>query len=188
MADKKNYTKLSKFLSLVLRHKPREIGITLNSMGWTNTAELIINMNKYGKNIDLRTLEIIVETDNKKRYSFNADKTMIRANQGHSVEVDLGYKSQKPPKKLYHGTGQKYVDSIYKSGIKKQNRHHVHLSIDIETAKSVGQRHGSPTIFEINTEKMLEEGFEFYESENGVWLTDEIPVKYLKRIENEDYQ
>lgn len=183
MIDKKYHTKLSKFLSLVLRHKPEEIGIDLDSNGWTDVNSLIEKMNSYGKHIDFETLEVILETNNKKRFSFNEDKSLIRANQGHSIEIDLGYKNCIPPKILFHGTGAKYVDNIYKTGIKKKNRHHVHLSKDIETALSVGQRHGKPVIFEIFAEEMAKEGFEFFESENGVWLTDEIPVTFIRKIE-----
>jgi len=183
MIEKKYHTKLSKFLSLVLRHKPEEIGIELDSNGWTAVNELIEKMNVYGKHIDFDTLEVILETNNKKRFSFNEDRSLIRANQGHSIEIDLGYKTKIPPKRLFHGTGAKYVDSIYKTGIKKKDRHHVHLSKDMETALSVGQRHGKPVIFEILTEEMTKEGFEFYESENGVWLTDEIPVRFITKIE-----
>ncbi len=183
MIDKKYHTKLSRFLSLVLRHKPEEIGIKLDPNGWTNVTILISKMNSYGKNIDVETLEEILKTNNKKRFSFNEDKSLIRANQGHSIDIDLGYKTKIPPKKLFHGTAAKYVDSIYKTGIKKKNRHHVHLSKDFKTALSVGQRHGKPVVFEILTGQMIKEGFEFYESENGVWLTDEVPVKFIRKLE-----
>ncbi len=183
MIEEKQYTKLSKFLSLVLRHKPEEIGIELDTNGWTDVKCLIKKMNLYGKRIDFETLEVILETNNKKRFSFNEDKSLIRANQGHSIEIDLGYKPKNPPKRLFHGTGAKYVDSIYKIGIRKKSRHHVHLSKDIETALSVGQRHGKPVVFEILTDEMVNEGFEFYESENGVWLTDEVPVRFIRKIE-----
>ncbi len=183
MIDEKQCTKLSKFLSLVLRHKPQEIGIRLDSNGWVSVTELLEKMNSYGKAIDFETLEIILETNNKKRFRFNEDKTRIRANQGHSVTVDLGYKAKMPPAILYHGTANKNVASIYKSGIKKANRHHVHLSKDIETAISVGQRHGQVVVFEILSGEMMKEGFEFYESDNGVWLTDAIPARFIREAE-----
>lgn len=160
MIERKYHTKLSKFLSLVLRHKPEEIGIQLDANGWTDVNVLLEKMNAYGKQIDFETLEVILEINNKKRFGFNEDKSLIRANQGHSVEIDLGYKTKIPPKRLFHGTGAKYVDRIYKTGIKKKNRHHVHLSKDVETALSVGQRHGKPVIFEILTDEMTKEGFE----------------------------
>ncbi len=185
MIDKK-YEKNSKFLSFVLRHKPEEIGIKLDVNGWVNVETLIAKMNAHGKQMDIKTLEHIVETNNKKRFSFNTDKSLIRANQGHSIVVDLAYEPVKPPKILFHGTGIKNVDSIYETGIKKMNRHHVHLSKDIETALAVGQRHGKPVIFEILSEEMYNAGFEFYQSENGVWLTKEIPVKFIKIIEKSD--
>ena len=183
MVDKKGYTQLSKFLSLVLRHNPDAIGIELDSNGWADVKDLIEKMNSSGKHIDLETLEAIIETSSKKRFRFNEDKSLIRASQGHSIEIDLGYEAKVPPRRLFHGTGAKYVDSIYESGIQKRNRHHVHLSKDIETALSVGQRHGRPVVFEILTDEMTQEGFDFYESENGVWLTDEIPARFIRRIE-----
>ncbi len=155
MIDKKIYVKHSKFLSLVLRHKPEEIEIKLDVNGWVNVETLIAKMNAHGKQMDIKTLEHIVETNNKKRFSFNTDKSLIRANQGHSIVVDLAYKPTKPPKTLFHGTGIKNVDSIYETGIKKKNRHHVHLSKDIETALAVGQRHGKPVIFEILSEELI---------------------------------
>lgn len=182
MIDKKHHTKLSKFLSLVLRHKPEEIGIELDLNGWTDVKTLIEKMNASGKHIDLETLKVIIETNTKKRFSFNKDKSLIRASQGHSIKIDLGYKTKTPPSRLFHGTGAKYVDSIFKTGIKKKNRHHVHLSKDVETALSVGQRHGKPVIFEILSDTMSTEGYEFYESENGVWLTDEIPVRFIRKF------
>lgn len=183
MIDKKQHTKLSRFLSLVLRHKPEEIGLNLDTNGWADVKELITKMNAYGKAIDFETLELIIDTNDKKRFSLSEDKTRIRANQGHSIKIDLGYEAKIPPAVLYHGTGSKFVDSIYKSGIKKKNRHHVHLSPDIATARTVGQRHGQPVIFEVATGLMHKEGFVFYESENGVWLTEEVPVRFLKKVD-----
>ncbi len=180
--NEKQYTKLSKFLSLILRHQPEVIGLSLNSNGWADVNELISKLTSSGKQIDFETLENVVETDNKKRYRFNDDKSKIRANQGHSLNIDLGYEPKVPPRILYHGTGQKYEDSILKTGIEKRDRHHVHLSTDIETAKNVGQRHGKPIIFEILAEAMYNDGYEFFVSENGVWLTHNIPVKYLRKI------
>ncbi|BDD03787.1 RNA 2'-phosphotransferase [Aureibacter tunicatorum] len=179
----KDQKKISKFLSLVLRHQPQIIGIKLDAQGWANVEELIHKINAKGRSLDFVTLEQVVETNDKKRFGFNNDKTKIRANQGHSIDINLGYVSKTPPEVLYHGTGSKYVNSIYKSGIQKQSRHHVHLSKDLKTAISVGQRHGKPVVLEILTEKMMHEGFEFFESENGVWLTDEVPVGYFKKLE-----
>ena len=183
MIDKKYHTKLSKFMSLVLRHKPEEIGIVLDANGWTAVNDLMAGMNSYGKEIDFETLELIVRTNSKQRFAFNGDKSMIRANQGHSIGVDLGFTPKNPPAILYHGTGAGFVGSIYKAGIRKMKRDHVHLSPDVETAVSVGQRHGKPVVFEILTADMVNDGFSFYEAENGVWLTAEVPVKYIRKIE-----
>lgn len=173
------HTKLSKFLSLVLRHKPETIGITLSEDGWTDTTTLLKKMNEFGKQIDLETLKIVVETNTKKRFGFNEDLSKIRANQGHSLKVNLGYAEKAPPELLYHGTAQRFVDSIFKTGIEKRNRHHVHLSKDVETASKVGQRHGKLAMLHVMAKQMHEDGFKFYESTNQVWLTDHVPVKYI---------
>lgn len=184
MNTRKQFKKLSKFLSLILRHKPDTIGIKLDDSGWTDVDSLISKMNDYGISIDLETLILLVETNNKKRFAFNQNQTKIRANQGHSVNIELGYKAKMPPETLYHGTGNKSVKSILKKGIEKRKRHHVHLSLDIETALNVGRRHGKPVVFEILSKQMFEDGFEFFLSKNGVWLTDNVPVKYLRKFEN----
>lgn len=183
MIDQKHLNKRSKFLSLVLRHKPEEIGLQLDKQGWADVDELITKMNAIGQSLNRETLEEIVATNAKKRFAFNADKTRIRANQGHSINIDLGYTPQTPPAILYHGTGNKYVDSIYQTGLQKKNRHHVHLSSDIETAKAVGQRHGKPVVFKLDVAAMLKDGIVFYVANNGVWLTDEVLPNYLIRIE-----
>ncbi len=183
MINPKYHKKISKFLSLVLRHKPQTIGIELDKNAWANVSELISKMNAYGKNIDFETLDLIVKTDNKQRYSFNEDKSKIRANQGHSIEVDLDYSEKEPPEFLYHGTAQRFISSILKTGLQKQNRHHVHLSSNIETAVSVGKRHGIPVVLKILSKRMFEQGYKFYQSENGVWLTYEVPTRYIMQIE-----
>lgn len=126
-------------------------------------------------------LDEIVETNDKKRFIFNEDKTRIRANQGHSIDINLALIPQKPPKFLYHGTAQSNIDSIFEKGIEKRNRQHVHLSQDIETATKVGMRHGKPVILTIDTEKMFDDGIEFYLSENNVWLTDFVDIKYISQ-------
>ena len=184
MIDKKHYKKLSKSLSLVLRHRPEKIGIELDSNGWTSVKKLIDKMNTFSEKIDFETLEAVIETNDKKRFSFNEDKTLIRANQGHSINIDLGYEPKKPPTILFHGTADKSVESILKTGIEKRNRQHVHLSKDRETAIKVGQRHGNPIILEIHSLKMSENGYEFYLSDNNVWLTEFVPVEYIERDEN----
>lgn len=175
-------TQLSKFLSLILRHKPQTIGILLDKNGWANVDELIAKMNVHGTKIDMQLLEYVVENNNKKRYAFNDDKTLIRASQGHSIEVDLEYEPQIPPDVLYHGTGEKNVQSILKFGIKKMKRHHVHLSSDVETAVKVGKRHGNPVVFVVHSKEMHNEGFVFYISENGVWLTEFVPKEFVELI------
>jgi putative RNA 2'-phosphotransferase len=180
MISEKQQTHISKFLSLVLRHKPETIGIQLDQNGWIDVDELISKSNKYGIQFDRETLNHIVETNSKKRFAFNDKLDKIRASQGHSLEIELGYKIQKPPEILFHGTSEKSVQSILDKGLEKRNRQHVHLSSDTETAIKVGQRHGKPIVFEILAEKMYNDKFEFYISENGVWLTDNVPAKYLK--------
>lgn len=173
---------LGKFISLILRHKPETIGISLDKNGWANVNELLKGIQNQGINIDFERLNEIVETNNKKRYSFNEDKTKIRANQGHSINVDVELKEAIPPVKLYHGTATKYIDDIMKNGIIHKNRLHVHLSKDIETAINVGTRHGTPVVLEIDTKEMINDGYKFYLSENGVWLTSDIAPKYFKKI------
>lgn len=178
LKNRENYKKISKFISLVLRHNPEVIGISLDKNGWTDTGILIKKLSSKF-DIDLNILKEIVASDDKQRYSFSSDFTKIRANQGHSVSVDLELLPQKPPTILYHGTAQRFVQSIYQKGIQKQNRQYVHLSKDVETAQKVGSRHGEVFVFQIDTHKMLSEGYLFYLSENGVWLTDEVPVRFL---------
>ncbi len=179
MISEKQQTRISKFLSLVLRHKPETIGIELDQNGWIDINQLIEKSNKYGIQFDRETLNHIVATNSKKRFAFNDKFDKIRASQGHSIEIELGYTNQKPPKILFHGTSEKSVQSILGNGLKKQNRQHVHLSSNIETANKVGQRHGKPHIFKVFAEQMFNDNFKFFISENGVWLTDNVPEKYL---------
>jgi putative RNA 2'-phosphotransferase len=159
------------------------IGIVLDKNGWTSTSILIEKLNQKGFQIDLDTLKHVVESNSKKRFAFKDAFDQIRANQGHSVEVDLGYQAQRPPHKLYHGTAEQFVKSILKTGLEKRRRHHVHLSADTETALNVGKRHGKPFIFEIQAAEMYQDKFAFFLSENGVWLTDHVPAKYLKQLD-----
>lgn len=177
-----NLTNLGKFISLILRHKPDVIGISLDEHGWTNVDELILGINKAEYYIDMETLEKIVNTDDKQRYSFNDDKTLIRANQGHSIPVDVELEEKIPPEILYHGTGEKYVDSIDKIGLIHKSRLYVHLSKDRDTAITVGTRHGKPILYEVDTIQMIKDGYKFYISKNGVWLTKEVPTEYLRKI------
>ena len=178
----KNLDNLSIFISLVLRHKPEAANIKLNNNGWANVQELIYGINATGRIIDFPTLEEIVRSDKKQRYSFNDDKTLIRANQGHSVKVDVDLEEKEPPAYLYHGTAEKYIDSIMQEGLKPQSRLYVHLSKDIETATNVGSRHGVPVILKVNTKQMYRNGIKFYLSANGVWLTKFVDKNYLERM------
>jgi len=180
MISEKETIRFSKFLSLVLRHQPGSIGIVLDESGWTDLNDLIARANENGVLLSPAIVKHIVETSPKKRFALNESSDKIRANQGHSVEVDLGYKPQIPPSVLYHGTSTKVIDEIMKSGLQKRSRHQVHLSADFETAVKVGQRHGKPFVFQVMSGVMSSEGYEFYLSDNGVWLTDNVPVKFLR--------
>ncbi len=177
---KHNHIKISKFLSLILRHKPQTIGIQLDKEGWTSIDVLLQKANKRFPGLNREILYQVVAQNDKKRFSLNEDKTLIRASQGHSVKVDLGYQEQKPPAILYHGTIAKFLPVIQEQGLLKMQRHHVHLSEDIETATKVGSRRGKPIILAINAKKMHESGVKFYRSQNGVWLTDHVPSLYIK--------
>ena len=174
-------TDISKYMSLILRHKPQAIGIALDEHGWANVNELIVGISKTYE-FDMEMLEEIVRTDNKQRYSFNEDKTLIRANQGHSIPVDVELEEKTPPDILWHGTGEKYVASIDAQGLIPKSRLYVHLSSDRETAKKVGSRHGRPVIYEIDCRQMAADGYRFFESANHVWLTKEVPVRYLRKL------
>ena len=177
----KKYVTLSKFLSLVLRHKPETIGLKLDKDGWTSVDDLLAACQKK-QAITKDELRFVVANNDKKRFEFNSDETRIRASQGHSVPVDLGYKAQRPPAKLYHGTAEQFIDAILEKGIEKRRRHDVHLSTSLETASNVGKRHGKLVQLEINSGAMYADGHEFRLSTNGVWLTEFVPVKYIKRI------
>jgi putative RNA 2'-phosphotransferase len=179
--NEKEITRLSKYISLVLRHKPEAIGLQLDKNGWADTAALVEKMNGKGMQITPLLLDYVVETNTKKRFTFNADKTKIRANQGHSVNIDLQLAPVKPPLVLYHGTSDRSIASILKTGLEKRGRQHTHLSSDVETALNVGKRHGRPVVLIVHAAEMYEDGFEFYLSDNGVWLTEHIPVKYLEQ-------
>lgn len=170
-------------MSLVLRHKPQAIGLQLDSNGWADVAELITKSNAKNLNITLDMLKLVVETNEKKRFAFNDDKTKIRANQGHSVVVDVELTLTTPPDVLYHGTALKNKEAILSKGLNKMDRLHVHLSPDVETAKKVGSRHGKPMVFVVDTKQMQTDGNKFYLSENGVWLVQYVPARYLKELE-----
>lgn len=173
-----NMTKIGKYISLILRHKPDVIGITLDKHGWADVDEFIKGVNKNHK-LTMEMLENIVATDDKQRYSFNEDKTKIRANQGHSINVDVELEEVRPPEYLWHGTGRKYVDSIMKDGLIPKSRLYVHLSDNYNTAINVGVRHGEPVVLCIWAGDMYRDGYKFYRSKNGVWLVKHVPVEYL---------
>lgn len=178
-----NLTRVSRFLSLILRHHPEAIGITLDAHGWANVEDLLTNIqSKYP--IDMSILEEIVNTDDKNRYSFNKEKTHIRANQGHSIDVDVELDRVEPPEYLWHGTGAKYSKSIYEKGIIPKSRLYVHLSQDADTATKVGSRHGTPVLLCIRSKDMYNDGYEFFKSKNGVYLTKYVPVQYFINIKN----
>lgn len=172
---------VSKYIALILRHKPDTIGITLDEHGWANVNELIAGISKTYP-LDFETLETIVMEDEKQRYSFNEDKSLIRANQGHSIPVDVELEELVPPSVLYHGTGQKYAFSIDQQGLIPKSRLYVHLSSDIETATKVGQRHGKPVVYRVDCQRMYSDGYVFFQSKNGVWLTKTVPPKYLEKL------
>ncbi|WP_343611147.1 RNA 2'-phosphotransferase [Chryseobacterium oranimense] len=172
--------KISKFLSLILRHQPETIQLKLDENGWADVSELITKA-KGRMHFSFEDLEEVVKTNNKKRFAFNEDKTRIRASQGHSIDIDLALKAVQPPDFLYHGTADSNISSILEKGIEKRNRQHVHLSADKETATKVGMRHGKPVILTIRTKEMFDNGIPFYLSANGVWLTDFVDAKYISK-------
>lgn len=181
----RNLTNLSRYLSLILRHKPEVIGISLDEHGWANVDELITGIAKDNE-FDREMLEEIVRTDSKQRYSFNEDGTLIRANQGHSIPVDVELEEAVPPEILWHGTAEKYVESIEEQGLIPKSRLYVHLSKNMETAVNVGKRHGKPVVYQIKAGEMHRDGYEFYLSKNGVWLTKRVPAEYLRMYDGSE--
>lgn len=178
--DSKSLIRASKFISLVLRHKPETAGLTLSESGWCSVTDLLKGCNSQGVLISREALEQIVSDNDKKRFQFSEDGRQIRAVQGHSVDVDLKYEPSLPPPVLYHGTATRFLDSIKKQGLVKGSRQHVHLSSDTDTARKVGQRHGIPLIIPVDTPAMHTDGIEFYHAPNGVWLVDSVPLRYLQ--------
>jgi putative RNA 2'-phosphotransferase len=177
---KERTVKISKFLSLVLRHKPETIGLRLDGAGWVNIADLLAALDAHGRPVTRAELEEVVATNEKQRFACDEEGKRIRANQGHSVEIELDYAPAEPPEILYHGTASRFLGSIFASGLVKGQRHHVHLSADTETALKVGQRHGKPVVLTVKAAAMHAAGQVFYLSANGVWLTDAVPPAYLE--------
>lgn len=179
----KEIKQCSKLLSLTLRHRPQVLHLNLDAQGWTDTDTLISNFNAFnnrGMVLDHALLKEVVENNNKKRFAFNESGSKIRANQGHSIPIDLAYEPVRPPEELYHGTARRFLTAIYKEGLLKRKRHHVHLSADLETARDVGQRHGKPVILVVKALEMHNAGIPFYCSENGVWLTEQVLPQYFE--------
>ena len=172
--------KLGKYISLILRHHPEAAGITLDEHGWADVEELIAGICQTGRMIDRDVLDRIVAENNKQRYSYNADGTKIRANQGHSIPVDVELKEAVPPEALYHGTAKRFLEKILSEGLKPMSRLYVHLSPDVETAVRVGKRHGDPIVLLVESGKMYRDGCAFFLSENGVWLTKAVMPEYLR--------
>jgi putative RNA 2'-phosphotransferase len=179
MLDERRKVKISKYLSKHLRHEPERLGLELAPGGWVPVTELLEACARSQFPIRLEDLKEVVRTNDKQRFSFDETGTLIRANQGHSVEVDLQLEPTMPPEVLFHGTGKGSVEAILRSGLKKMSRHHVHLSTDQETAQKVGARHGLPVVLSVDAAAMHRAGFEFYCSDNGVWLIDEVPPAYI---------
>lgn len=177
--NEKEIKSISKFLSYTLRHHPQSIDLNLNEEGWANVDELLEKAATQFNGISREILDLVVTTNDKKRFAYNEDGTMIRASQGHSIEVALNLQAQIPPEFLYHGTVEKFITAIKEEGLKKMNRQHVHLSEERATAINVGSRRGSPIILTIQAKQMNETGFTFFLSDNGVWLTEKVPAHFI---------
>lgn len=174
--------KVSRYLSKHLRHQPERLGLTLAPGGWVEVDVLLEALLKHNFAVSRAELDEVVANNDKQRFSFDDTGLRIRANQGHSVEVDLQLEPAVPPSVLFHGTGAGSVENILKMGLLKFARHHVHLSADMGTVVKVGARHGKPVVFEVDAAAMHSDSYEFFCSENGVWLVDEVPPQYLKQL------
>lgn len=170
----------SKFLSLVLRHQPEAIGLSLDENGWAEVEDLLRLANQQGKQLTRRLLEQVVAENDKQRFAFSDDGRRVRANQGHSINVDLDLPSAEPPELLYHGTASRFLECIRAQGLHSASRQHVHLSLDVSTATAVGARHGKPVILTIQAGQMATANYRFYLSANNVWLTDHVPVTFIE--------
>jgi putative RNA 2'-phosphotransferase len=177
---KDRIVRTSKFLSLVLRHQPETIGLQLDAQGWVPVSELLQALSTSRFPLSLSELQELVRSNDKQRFSFSEDGSRIRASQGHSLSIDLGYERAVPPATLFHGTAERFLQSIQKSGLLKGQRHHVHLSAEPETALKVGSRYGRPVVLQIASDQMNKNGHLFFRSANGVWLTEFVPVEYIE--------
>jgi putative RNA 2'-phosphotransferase len=181
--NEKQRTKISKFLSYVLRHEPQSIGLALDASGWAVVDDLLARCASAGHPISMEQLDEVVRTNEKKRFTFSDDRRKIRASQGHSVEVELGYAPSEPPVVLYHGTAEQFLPSIRATGLVKGNRHHVHLSANMQTARMVGDRRGRSVVLTIRAADMFQSGHLFFISDNQVWLTDHVPPQFIQEGE-----
>ncbi len=176
---------LSKFLSFVLRHDPASIDLSLDEAGWANIEQLLKSAGAHGTEISREDLFEIVETSDKQRFSLSADNCSIRANQGHSIKVSLGYEACLPPQFLLHGTAKRFCAAIMNEGLKKMDRHHVHLTESVQTAKAVGTRYGELRLLRVRSRDMYDRGYKFFLSDNNVWLTDHVPAEFLEYFEGD---
>lgn len=175
---------VSKFLSYVLRHEPQAIGLTLDREGWADMAALIDGARGSGRELDAALIRAVVDGSDKKRFAISADGLRIRAVQGHSTDsVAIAFAEKVPPALLYHGTATRFLESIMRAGLKPGERQYVHLSGDIETAVAVGQRYGIPVVLTIDARQMHQQGFRFFQAENGVWLTSHVPPPFMQSRE-----
>lgn len=177
----KDLNRMGRYVSMLLRHHPEEAGVILDEHGWTDVDELIDKVSpKYPLTEEL--LHQLAYGSDKQRYEFSEDEKRIRAVHGHSIKIDLGYNEMKPPQVLYHGTTEKYQESIERTGLRKKSRQYVHLSEKINQAKEVGGRHGKLVLYRVDAGKMYSDGHLFYRSTSGVWLTESVPPKYLLEV------
>ncbi|WP_225084759.1 RNA 2'-phosphotransferase [Pectobacterium colocasium] len=177
----KKSTDISKFLSYILRHQPESIGLSLDKEGWAVINDLILCAAEEGYTLDNNIIHSIVNNSNKKRFTISDDGLRIRADQGHSSQqVDIKYEEKKPPECLYHGTATRFVISIRTQGLNAKERQYVHLSANEETAIQVGSRHGKPMVLKVKALTMYEQGFKFYQADNGVWLTEQVPYQFIQ--------